>query len=208
MAGKRPQDFFGKRAQKEGYPARSVYKLEEIDRRIKLLRRGMRVLDLGASPGSWTLYAAQKVGREGRVIALDLQPARTALPPHARFQERDVNTVTADDLGGPGSFDVVLSDMAPSTSGQAHRDQYLSFELYMRALEIARSVLVPGGNFVGKIFQGAEFSDAKRATQLAFDKARIIKPEASRTESYEVFLIGLGVKPVDRDLEPGDGDDS
>jgi len=192
-ATRRPQDSFGKRAQKEGYPARSVYKLEEIDRRIKLLRRGMRVLDLGACPGSWTLYAARQVGREGRVLGLDLNPARTALPPQARFEERDVTTVTTDELGGPQSFDVVLSDMAPSTSGQAHRDQYLSFELYVRALEIARGVLVPGGNFVGKIFQGAEFPDARKATQQAFDKVRIIKPEASRNESYEVFLIGLGL---------------
>ena len=190
----RPQDSFGKRAQKEGYPARSVYKLEEIDRRIKLLRRGMRVLDLGACPGSWTLYAAQKVGREGRVLGLDLNPARTALPPQARFEERDVTTVTTDDLGGPQSFEVVLSDMAPATSGQAHRDQYLSYELYMRALEIARGVLVEGGTFVGKIFQGAEFPDARKATQAMFDKVRIIKPEASRTESYEVFLIGLGLQ--------------
>lgn len=191
---KRAQDSFGRRAQKEGYPARSVYKLEEIDRRVQLFRRGARVLDLGAAPGSWTLYAAEQVGREGKVRGLDIQPPRTALPPQASIEVLDVMTLTAADLGGPGSFELVISDMAPATSGQTHRDQFLSFELYMRALEIAQMVLVPGGKFVGKIFQGQEFPDAKRATQLAFDKARIIKPEATRSESYEVFLIGLGLK--------------
>jgi len=97
----RTQDAFGKRAQKEGYPARSVYKLSEIDRRVRLFRRGMRVLDLGACPGSWTLYAAEQVGREGKVIGLDLNPARTALPPQAHYQTGDVMEVTAEELVGP-----------------------------------------------------------------------------------------------------------
>ena len=188
----RNQDSFGKRAQKEGYPARSVYKLEEIDRRVQLLRRGMRVLDLGASPGSWTLYAAERVQREGKVIALDLNPARTALPPQAHFQVADVMTVSAEELGGANSFEVVLSDMAPKTSGMRDRDQYLSYELYCRALSIAQEVLVEGGAFVGKLFQGAEFEEARKATQALFDKVRVVKPEASRDESYEVFLIGQG----------------
>lgn len=193
-APKRPQDSYGRRAQKEGYPARSVYKLEEIDRRVQLFRRGARVLDLGASPGSWTLFAAGQVGREGKVMGLDIQPPRTALPPQASIEVLDVMTVDADALGGPRSFEIVISDMAPATSGQTHRDQYLSFELYMRALQVAQMVLVPGGKFVGKIFQGQEFPQAKEATQQAFEKVRIIKPDATRSESYEVFMIGLGCR--------------
>lgn len=193
----RIQDSFGKRAQKEGYPARSVYKLEEIHRRIQLFRRGMRVLDLGACPGSWTLYAAKQVGREGKVIGLDLNPARTALPPQAHYQEANVMEVSAEDLGGASSFEVVMSDMAPKTSGMRASDQYLSFELYMRAIEIADSVLVPRGAFVGKIFQGPEFDQARKATQARYGKVRIIKPEASRDESYEVFIVGMGHKGVD-----------
>lgn len=190
----RTQDAFGKRAQKEGYPARSVYKLQEIDRRVQLFRRGMRVLDLGASPGSWTLYAAQRVGREGKVIGLDLNPARTALPPQAHFQTTDVMEVTPQQLGGPACFEVVLSDMAPKTTGARDRDQYLSFELYMRALQLATEVLVPRGWFVAKIFQGPEFEQARAAAQRAFEKVRLIKPEASRDESYEVFVIGIGFR--------------
>jgi 23S rRNA (uridine2552-2'-O)-methyltransferase len=196
MAGgtRRPQDHFGERAKREGFPARSVYKLQEIDRRVQLLRRGQRVLDLGASPGSWTQYAAQRVGREGKVVGIDLNPPRIGLPPHVSFQALDVFKLDALAELGPHSFDVVMSDMAPHTSGQRHRDQFGSYELYMRALEIAGQVLAEGGAFVGKIFQGAELEQARSATRERFKNVRLIKPDASRAESYEIFLVGLGLK--------------
>jgi len=165
-----------------------VYKLEEIDRRVRLFRRGQRVLDLGAFPGSWTLYAAGKVGREGRVLGIDLQEHAGALPPNAQMRTADVSTLVPSELG---TFDVVLSDMAPSTIGERGADMFRSYELFMRALEVAVAVLAPGGTFVGKIFQGGEFPDAKRAVQQSFAHVRIIKPEASRKESYEIFLVGL-----------------
>jgi 23S rRNA (uridine2552-2'-O)-methyltransferase len=193
MSG-RGQDHFGHRAKREGYPARSVYKLEEIDKRLKLLRRGQRVLDLGAAPGSWTMYAAERVGREGKVLGVDLNEARVALPPQASFRALDVFSADLASELGPASFEVVLSDMAPHTSGQRHRDQFLSYELYTRALEIARAVLVPGGSFVGKIFQGAELEAARAATRDAFSSMRTLKPEASRSESYEIFLAGIGAR--------------
>ncbi len=189
---RRTQDHFGKRARAEGFAARSVYKLEEIDRRVHLFRRGQRVLDLGAYPGSWTQYAADKVGREGKVLGLDIQPPPAGLPKNAEMRQVDVRTVTPDELGGPGSFDLVMSDMAPATTGQKSVDQYRSFELFMRALEIARGVLAPGGRFVGKIFQGADFPEAKKAVAAAFAETRVIRPEATRAESYELFLVGLG----------------
>jgi 23S rRNA (uridine2552-2'-O)-methyltransferase len=196
MAGRRTQDHFGHKAKREGYPARSVYKLQEIDRRTQLLRRGQRVLDLGAAPGSWTLYAAERVGREGKVLGLDLNEARIAVPPQVTFRALDVLAFDAVAELGPGSFDVVMSDMAPHTSGQRHRDQFLSYALYARALEIARAVLVPGGGFVGKIFQGPEVDTARLATREVFATVRTIKPEASRSESFEIFLVGLGAKPA------------
>ncbi len=179
-----------------------MYKLEEIDRRVRLLRRGQRVLDLGAFPGSWTLYAAGKVGREGHVLGIDLQEHAGALPPNAEMRLADVRTLDPATLG---TFDVVLSDMAPSTMGERGVDMYRSYELFMRALEVAVAVLAPGGTFVGKIFQGGEFPDAKRAVQQSFEKVRIIKPEASRKESYEIFLLGLelrGQAPEGRPLGP------
>jgi 23S rRNA (uridine2552-2'-O)-methyltransferase len=194
MAGstRRPQDHFGERAKREGYPARSVYKLQEIDRRVQLLRRGQRVLDLGASPGSWAQFAAQQVGREGKVVGIDLNPPRVSFPPHVSFQALDVFELDALAAFGPNAFDVVMSDMAPHTSGQRHRDQFGSYELYMRALEIAGQVIAVGGAFVGKIFQGAELEQARSATRERFKSVRLIKPDASRAESYEIFLVGLG----------------
>ena len=148
------------------------------------------MLDLGASPGSWTLYAAEKVGPQGRVLGIDLKDPDVALPkaggdPNARCVRGRSRSV----LGGP--FDAVISDMAPKTSGQRHADQYRSYELVMRALDLAKSVLRPGGTFVAKIFQGAEFEDARDALRQHFSKVRIIRPKATRDESYEVFLVGL-----------------
>jgi 23S rRNA (uridine2552-2'-O)-methyltransferase len=184
----RPQDKFGHRAKREGYAARSVYKLQEIDRQLRLLKPGARVLDLGAYPGSWTSYAAERVGQKGRVLGVDLTPFRGTLPPHAEIRHADVNQL---DIASLGRFDVVLSDMAPATTGHRFTDQTRSFSLFMRALEIATEVLAPRGAFVGKIFQGPEFEDARRALGQRFREVKIKKPPASRTESIEVFLVGL-----------------
>lgn len=147
-------------------------------------------MDLGASPGSWTLFAADRVGPKGRVLAVDLNELDTSLPPHAEHLAANAFEMEPEELGGP--FEVVLSDMAPKTSGQRHADQYRSYELFMRALELAKLVLVPGGRFVGKIFQGGEFDEARAAMRAAFGRVRIIRPKATRDESYEVFLVGLG----------------
>lgn len=152
------------------------------------------MLDLGASPGSWTLYAAERVGPSGRVLGIDLDESEIELPPHARIRAVDVFEADPQSFNGP--FDLVISDMAPKTSGQRHADQYRSFELVMRALELAKIVLVPGGAFVAKIFQGAEFEQARDALRAVFDKVRIIRPEATRDESYEIFLVGLGFRPA------------
>ena len=111
---RRLQDTYGRRAKADGFPARSVYKLEEIDQKVRLFRRGQRVLDLGAAPGSWTMYAATKVGLEGKVYGVDIQPHRAALPPNAVIEVLDVHDLQLDTLG---AFDVVISDMAPNTSG-------------------------------------------------------------------------------------------
>jgi 23S rRNA (uridine2552-2'-O)-methyltransferase len=184
---RRRQDAFGKRAHREGFPARSVYKLEEIDRRVRLLRRGDRVLDLGAAPGSWLRYAAERVGLEGHVVGVDEKELRTGLPANAEFHAMDVH-----DLDGSEPFDVVLSDMAPATTGQRFVDQTRSHELFMTALAVAGRVLQPGGRFCGKVFQGPDTKAAETAVRQAFDTARILRPKATRSESYELFIVGLG----------------
>ena len=198
----RPQDHFGRRARREGFAARSVFKLEDIDRRVKLLAPGKRVLDLGAYPGSWTSYAAQRVGERGRVLGIDKTEFRGTLPAWAEMRTGDALTLDLARELGAGSFDVVLSDMAPSTSGHKFLDQARSFDLFSRALAVAQAVLMPGGHFVGKIFVGGDFDIAKKEVHRVFEDTKIIKPPASRSESYETFLVGLRRRAVIKDAPP------
>lgn len=187
-------DAFTREARAAGFPARSVFKLEEIDRRTRLLRPGQRVLDLGAAPGSWSLYAAQKVGASGRVLAIDLEPLVVPLPDHVTAIVGDALALENEALAEHAPYDVVLSDMAPRTTGNRLGDQTRSFELYMRALAVAEKLLKPGGAFVGKIFMGEDFPRAKAETKRVFAESRAIRPEGTRATSYEIFLVGLRKK--------------
>lgn len=189
-------DSFTHAARQAGYPARSVFKLEEIDRRIRLLKPGQRVLDLGAAPGSWSLYVTQKIGPSGRLFAVDLEPLAIPLPPNATAIVGDALALDSEVLAEHGPYDVVLSDMAPRTTGNRLGDQTRSFELYMRALAVAEKFLKPGGGFVGKIFMGEDFAQAKAETKRLFTEERALRPEGTRATSYEIFLIGLGKKIV------------
>lgn len=183
-------DRFTRAAKDAGYPARSVFKLEEIDRRTRLLRAGMRVLDLGASPGSWALYAAQRIGPSGKLLAVDLEPLATALPPHASFHQGDALTLGEETLAMHAPYDVVLSDMAPRTTGNRLGDQARSFDLFMRALAVAGSLGGPGGAFVGKIFMSDDLPAARAELRRLYGAERLIRPEGTRSISYEIFLIG------------------
>jgi 23S rRNA (uridine2552-2'-O)-methyltransferase len=186
-------DRFTKEAKAAGYPARSVFKLEEIDRRTHLLRAGMKVLDLGASPGSWALYAAKRVGPGGRVLAVDLKPLECALPGHATFIQGDAFALDpAGPLAAHAPYDVVLSDMAPNTTGNRLGDQTRSFELFMRALEVGGTLVVPGGAFVGKIFMGEDLPKARAEVRRLFEHERLIRPEGTRSISYEIFVVATG----------------
>lgn len=194
MPYKRVPDHFTHKAKKEGFAARSVYKLEEIDRRVRLLRPGARVLDLGAAPGSWTQFVAPKVGGRGKVVAVDLNPLRVTVPPHVTAVILDVLAAPLEDFKALGAFDVVLSDMAPHTTGIRDGDVARSVELVERAIDIAAIVLVPGGKFLAKIFQGDGFEDVRAKMRGLFDDVRIMKPEASKRESIEIYLAGIGRK--------------
>jgi 23S rRNA (uridine2552-2'-O)-methyltransferase len=184
-------DYFTRAAKKQGYPARSVFKLEEIDRRTRLLKPGMHVLDLGAAPGSWALYAAQRVGRRGKLLAIDLEPIETALPAQATFRQGDALSLENEALSLFAPYDVVLSDMAPSTTGNRLGDQTRSFELFMRAVAVAASLGKVGGSFVGKIFMGEDLPVARAELRKHYEEERILRPEGTRTSSYEIFLVGL-----------------
>jgi 23S rRNA (uridine2552-2'-O)-methyltransferase len=191
--GHRRQDHFARQAQAEHFPARSVYKLEEIDRRVRLVRPGQNVLDLGAAPGSWTLYLARAVGPQGAVLAVDLQELRTTLPANARFL-RGSSDELLDAFVAAGPFDLVVSDMAPSTIGDRATDQFRSFELFCSAVTIAARVGRDGSAFVGKIFQGPSLEEARAKLRALYIDVRIVRPRATRTESHEVFLVGQGKK--------------
>jgi 23S rRNA (uridine2552-2'-O)-methyltransferase len=182
-------DHFTKEAKAAGYPARSVFKLEEIDRRARILRAGMNVLDLGASPGSWSLYAAKQVGPKGRVLAVDLKPLETALPQNATFVMGDAFALDDTTFTAAAPYDVVLSDMAPNTTGNRLGDQTRSFELFMRALEVGGRLLKPGGSFVGKIFMGEDLPVARAEVRKLFGGERLIRPEGTRSVSYEIFVV-------------------
>jgi 23S rRNA (uridine2552-2'-O)-methyltransferase len=182
-------------AKAQGFPARSVFKLEEIDQRVKLLKSGQKVLDLGAAPGSWSLYASKKVGPGGRVFAIDLQEIRQAFTPNVKVIQGDALTLENASLSEFAPYDVVLSDMAPNTSGSKIRDQAYSFELCMRALDVAYALGKPGSHFVAKIFMSEDFQQARRVAGERYEKCQVIRPEGTRQQSSEVFIVGLGLKP-------------
>jgi 23S rRNA (uridine2552-2'-O)-methyltransferase len=184
------QDHYTRRAQKEHYPARSVYKLEEIQQKHRLIKRGSRVLDLGCSPGSWLLYAAELTGEKGQVVGIDLKPVTVRVPSHVTIMIADVFEMDVGSLGG--GFDVVLSDMAPATTGHRAVDAARSFSLCEAALEIARRVLVPGGAFVCKIFQGPDVAHFQDFVRAGFRGQKLFKPRSSRKASKEIYVIGLG----------------
>ncbi len=190
------KDAYFKRAKKEGYLARSVYKLKEIDQRYRLFKKGNRVLDLGASPGSWLQYIAQVVGPKGRVLGLDLNPIRWENPPaFVQFWERDVLKWDVNEAKKVAdAFDVVVSDMAPATTGIKDVDTFRSIKLANRALEIALALLRLQGHFVCKVLEGGEMKDFLLKCKQQFSFVKVFKPQSSRRESREVFVVALKKK--------------
>jgi 23S rRNA (uridine2552-2'-O)-methyltransferase len=189
------QDPRTREAKAKGYPARSVFKLEEIDRRVRLLRPGQQVIDLGAAPGSWSLYASQRVGERGRVFAVDLEEILQVFTPNVEVLRGDALDLENQALSKFAPYDVVLSDMAPRTSGNKLADQARSAELYLRALAVGIALGKPGSSFVGKIFMSGDFTEARTKTAQAYSRVQVIRPEGTRTVSSEVFIVGDGLKP-------------
>ncbi|MFL5312456.1 MAG: RlmE family RNA methyltransferase [Myxococcales bacterium] len=188
-----PRDRFFQRAKKEGLRARSAYKLEEIQRRSRILRPGARVLDLGAAPGGWCQIAAREVGPRGFVLGVDLEPIPKLPPP--------VETWVADAFApellgrlrarGGAPYDAVLSDLAPRTSGVRGTDEARSLALAGRAMELATEVLKPSGSLVVKVFMGGGFEGFLSTFKQAFAEVKVVKPEASVARaSKEVYLVG------------------
>ena len=185
-----------RKARALGYAARSVFKLEELDRRFRLIRKGARVLDLGAAPGSWSQYVYKRVGPSGLLVAVDLQPVGVTFAGAVILQE-DAFELSRETLqhsteGRAPPFDVVVSDMAPATTGVALADHVASVELCERALGLAEEWLVPNGNFVCKVFQGEDEQQLRTKIQKAFMKLKGVRPKGTRAQSKEIFLVAQG----------------
>ncbi|HTQ35852.1 MAG TPA: 23S rRNA (uridine(2552)-2'-O)-methyltransferase RlmE [Steroidobacteraceae bacterium] len=187
-------DPYVQRAKSEGWRSRAVYKLEQMDRKEHLLKPGQLVLDLGAAPGGWSQYAARHVGRTGRVLATDILPmdALTGVE-FVQGDFRDAQFVQQLEalVGDPGA-DLLLSDIAPNMSGMNAIDQPRSLYLVELALDMAQRVLRPGGSALIKTFQGAGFHELVVATRRHYRKVKLLKPDASRARSAELYLLASG----------------
>src|ERR1700751_4970329 len=193
-----PKDYFFRKAKEENYAARSVFKIQEIDERFRIFKPGYKILDLGAAPGSWSQYPSQKVGAQGRILGVDIQPIKITLP-NALFITADMRDLNLDQVmtenGIAPPFDVVLSDMAPKTTGIRVTDQTRSLELCELALQTAGRFLKPRGSFVAKLFHSDEFEGFRKQLRERFGRVEVLRPKSTRKESKEIFFIALLYQP-------------
>ena len=192
FVAERRRDPYYRAAQREGLRSRAAYKLEYLDRRFRLLRPGLRVLDLGAAPGSWSVVAAHAVGPRGSVVAVDVrsfEPIDGVRVVHGRVGE----PALASRLGS-APFDLVLSDLSPRISGAYATDHARSIDLAREAFRLAASVLAPGGAFATKVFDGELVGGLERELDVAFELVRRTKPPASREASSEIYLVARGYR--------------
>lgn len=194
---KKPKDYYYKKAKQEKYPARSVFKLEEAQLKHKIFKRGDRVLDLGCHPGSWSIYAAKQVGKGGKVVGVDqhkTKPYQFAGAAVMELLKADIFSEEIFTSLAQQQFEVVLSDMAPATTGHKFSDHLRSIELCRRALDIASRTLVQGGHFYCKVFQGEDYPTFRDEMRQQFHTVKTVKPKSSRVESREIFLLGMNKK--------------
>ncbi len=192
MAANTWEDHYARRARQEKWLARSVYKLQEIDGRFKLIRRGDRLLDLGCYPGSWSQYALRQAGPAGQVVGIDLRRPERLDSPGFRFLEGDVLGLDGLRLAEEiGARSVVLSDLAPQTTGVRSIDVSRSFALAEKALAIAAATLEEQGRFLCKVFEGEELRGFRTRAAARFRRVQLLRPRAVRKGSIEIYLVGL-----------------
>jgi len=189
-------DPFVKQAQRDGYRSRSAYKLIELNEKYRLIRPGMRVMDLGSAPGGWSQVAGKLVGEKGRILATDILPMDELK--NVDFIQGDfTDDATLERIFewlGAGKFDLIISDIAPNISGIESADQGRSIWFLELALDTVRKTLKPGATFVAKMFQGSGSDEYLKELRTHFEKVLIRKPEASRKESREVYLVAKGFR--------------
>ena len=191
---KKVKDHYFKKAKKEGYASRAAYKLEQIDRKHRILKKGGSVLDLGCSPGAWLQYIANQVGQSGQVIGIDLKPVATALPHWVETRQADICLINwQEEFGDHKKFHAVVSDVAPKTTGIKSVDAQRSYDLACQSFEVACMTLKANGSFLVKIFQGEHLNQFRTMLKARFQQIKTCKPDSSRAESVEVFLLASGL---------------
>ncbi len=190
------EDHYTRQARKERWLARSVYKLQEIDRKFRIFARGDHVLDLGCYPGSWSQYALGKIRPRGMVVGIDLKVPDHLSDPRFRFLQADILTLEPESLQDKaGSLNVVMSDLAPQTTGVKDVDVARSMDLVRKASEIALKMLCPGGRFICKVFEGEDFQDFRAEVSSRYKQVRVFRTGATRKKSREIYLIAKGFHP-------------
>ncbi|TKB06241.1 RlmE family RNA methyltransferase [Desulforhopalus sp. IMCC35007] len=192
-------DYYSKKAKKENYPARSVYKIEEVQQKYKFLKYGDSVLDLGCYPGSWSLFASEVIGPRGIVVGVDLQqadksPRQNGAPIHWLCQDiMEPELLVAVRKFRP-AFKVLVSDLAPKTTGSKWADAQQSLNLVRHTLSLTEELLLNNGHYLCKVFQGEDFPQFVEDVKKRFTMVKVLKPKSSRVESREVFLLGMEFK--------------
>lgn len=188
-------DPYVRAAKLEGYRSRAAFKLVELDSKFRFLKKGARVLDLGAAPGGWSQVAVKKVGDSGKVVGadiLEMEPMSGAVLFQCDLLDPETPDLLKDALGGPA--DVVLTDMAAPTTGHRPTDHLRTVALFEAALDVANAMLKPGGVFVGKVFQGGATGELLARVKKMFREVKHVKPPASRAESVELYLVATGFR--------------
>jgi 23S rRNA (uridine2552-2'-O)-methyltransferase len=189
-------DHYLIKAKQEGYLSRAVYKIIEIDNRFSIFHKGSFILDLGCYPGSWSQYISKRIDPKGKILGIDLKPINLNLE-NMTFIKSDINNLDLDSIilsSGFDHFNVILSDLAPNTSGNKTTDQSRSYELATSALSIAVKYLSKGGIFVCKLFDSQERDNFNSKLSIHFRNTRIIKPRATRKNSKEIYLVAINRK--------------
>lgn len=192
-------DYYSKKAKKDKYPARSVYKLEEVQKKYRLMRRGDSVLDLGCYPGSWSLYASEIVGHSGIVVGVDLQQTDKPSRPDCADIHWICQDITSSEMVIQlkkirPAFKVIVSDLAPKTTGNRFADHQQSIHLVRTTLTLAETLLHKKGHYLCKVFQGEDFPGFVAEVKKKFEMMKVIKPKSSRSESREIFVLGMRYK--------------
>lgn len=194
MSG-RKKDFFYKQAKEEGVVARSFFKIEDLDQKYRLVKPKMRIMDIGAAPGSWIQYLLRRTGDEGFIYAVDLNPLNISVPDNVVFDQKNLFDIPPEEIKEThGMFDLIISDVAPRTTGSDFVDQTKSYNLVEHVRQIAIATLKKNCNMICKMYQSGDTKKFTDDMKLIFNDVRIQKPESSRKQSREIFIVGLNKK--------------